>query len=52
VKYSIATTTNLLPPCEGGSGLIRSIPHLCYGHVGGMSYTATCCGFGVVGLFQ
>ena len=31
VKYSIATTMNLFPPCEGGSGLTRSMPHLCNG---------------------
>jgi hypothetical protein len=37
VKYSTETITNSFPPCEGGNGLTRSIPHLCSGQVGGMS---------------
>ena len=40
VKYSIATTANLFPPYEGGKGPIRSIPHLCNGQVGDISYVA------------
>jgi len=40
VKYSIATTANLFPPCEGGRGPTRSIPHLCNGQVGDMSCVA------------
>jgi len=39
VKYSMATTANLFPPCDGGSGPTRSMPHLCRGQVGGMSCT-------------
>jgi hypothetical protein len=39
VKYSIATTTNLFLPYEGGNGPTRSMPHLCNGQVGGMSCT-------------
>ena len=39
VKYSITTTANLFPPCQGGSGLTRFMPHLCNGQVGGMSRT-------------
>ena len=37
VKYSMATTANLFPPCDGGSDPTRSIPHLCRGQVGGIS---------------
>ena len=40
MKYSMATTTNLFPPCDGGSGPTRSMPHLCWSQVGGMSCTA------------
>ena len=29
VKYSIATTASLFPPCDGGNGPTRSMPHLC-----------------------
>ena len=36
-KYSTATTANLFPPWDGGNGPTRSIPHLCSGHVGGIS---------------
>ena len=39
VKYFMATTMNLFPPCDGGSGPTRSMPHLCKGQVGGMSCT-------------
>ena len=40
VKYSIATTMNLFPPpCEGGSGPMRSMPHLCNGQVDRMGCT-------------
>jgi hypothetical protein len=41
VKYSMATTVNLFPPCDGGSSPTRSMPHLCKGHVGGMSCTTS-----------
>ena len=41
LKYSIATTVNLFPPCDGGSGPTRSMPHICNGQVGGMSCTTT-----------
>jgi hypothetical protein len=37
VKYSTATTLNLFPPCEGGRGATRSMPHLWSGHIGGIS---------------
>ena len=39
VKNSMATTANLFPPCSGGNGPTRSIPHLWRGQVGGMSCT-------------
>jgi hypothetical protein len=41
VKYSIATTANLFPPCGGESGSTRSMPHLCSGHEGRISCTTT-----------
>jgi hypothetical protein len=37
VKYSTATTANLFPPCEGGRGPTRLMPHLWSGHIGGIS---------------
>ena len=40
VKYSIATTANLFPPCDGGNGPTRSMPHVSRGRVGGMSCMA------------
>jgi hypothetical protein len=41
VKYSIDIAANLFPPCEGGNGPTKSMPHLCNGQVGGMSCTAS-----------
>jgi hypothetical protein len=41
VKYSIATIANLFPPCEGGKGPTRSMPHLWSGHIGGISCYST-----------
>jgi hypothetical protein len=36
VKYSIATTANLFPPCAVGKRPTKSIPHLHKGQVGAM----------------